>query len=117
VLLLLVRRCLYPEPGAMRLSAEAWNRAMGKLVIDLSDERPFFDADKSDVPEKSTAVTGYHAVSDESEGDGVEFLSGNGLARKRSEFFKRRLLLQVIELLVSHDVYLQRLGRGHCLCL
>jgi hypothetical protein len=68
----------------MRLSAEAWNRAMGKLVIDLSDEHPF-DADKSDVPEKSTAVTGYHAVSDESEGDGVEFLSGNGLARERSE--------------------------------
>jgi hypothetical protein len=49
---------LSPEPGAMSLSAEAWNRAMGKLVIDLSDEHSF-GAGKSDMPEKSTAVTGY----------------------------------------------------------
>jgi len=49
---------LSPEPGAMSLSAEAWNRAMGKLVIDLSDQHPF-GAGKSDMPEKSTAVTGY----------------------------------------------------------
>jgi hypothetical protein len=53
-------------------------------VIDLSDEHPF-GADKSDVPEKSTAVAGYRAVSGESGGDGVEFLSGNGLARERSD--------------------------------
>jgi hypothetical protein len=49
---------LSPEPGAMSLSAEAWNRAMGKLVIDLSDEHSF-GAGKSNMPEKSTAVTGY----------------------------------------------------------
>jgi hypothetical protein len=75
---------LSPEPGAMTLNAEAWNRAMGKLVIDLSDEHPF-GADKGDVPEKSTAVAGYRAVSDGSDGDGAEISDGNGHARERSE--------------------------------
>lgn len=75
---------LSPETGAMALNAEAWNRAMGKLVIDLSDEHPF-SAEKSDGPEKSTAVAGYRAVSDGSDGDGVGFSEGNGHARERSE--------------------------------
>jgi hypothetical protein len=86
----------------MRLSTEAWNRAMGKLVIDLSDEHPF-NTNKSDVPEKSTTVTSYHAVSNKSKGDRVEFLSGNRLVRERSKGdIGKQGIFQALSSIISH---------------
>jgi hypothetical protein len=46
---------LSSEPGGLSLSADDWNRCMGKQIVDLSGDYPF---GAEAVPEKPVAVTG-----------------------------------------------------------